>query len=588
MYQRDLAFIRKADLIVMAGGGLIKFKRENFWQYVPEIIDVAQEQDIPVFLNAVGVEGFDGSDERCLKLKGALNQPCVKGITVRDDFDLLVRHYLDDEKEWLERVLDPAAFCAHVYGCEGGSGSSVIGLGIARDGLYPDYGLTSATKQFWLDFWKETIQMIEASGYEWQIFGNGLYQDYLFELEVLEYVGKAKEVSRYLAGRPVEGRELADTISGYKGIIASRLHANIVAYSVGVPSIGLVWNEKMLWWGKRIGHPDRFMEVDSFVPEKVIVKLWQAMAEGCRPYGECDKDRLERPLAEFAWKYGTAALQKKKEKKKDSDIKGWEAHLVASALGGKKFQYWGMNCPETVAGKYQDGYRWFEADIKLTTDWKLVCVNGWTKAAFQKLGYKDCDDSHEGIGISYSEFMKGSYYDGHYPVMDFDMLISTFSHYPDTKLILDARSNTPAGIREIADIMKEKICDNPGSHNHFVVRVSSAYDVECLSGLSESNENLELMYDVPDLSGRYSLSDVGGGGGFGAEMDRICSNPCINYLSIRRNLASRELLLWVQRYQKKLCIFSCNSLTEIQRFLQMGAALVGTDYLSVDGLNKLV
>lgn len=105
--------------------------------------------------------------------------------------------------------------------------------------------------------------------------------------------------------------------------------------------------------------------------------------------------------------------------------------------------------------------------------------------------------------------------------------------------------------------------------------------------MSESNENLELMYDVPDLSGRYSLSD-GGGGGFGAEMDRICSNPCINYLSIRRNLASRELLLWVQRYQKKLCIFSCNSLTEIQRFLQMGAALVGTDYLSVDGLNKLV
>ena len=71
-------------------------------------------------------------------------------------------------------------------------------------------------------------------------------------------------------------------------------------------------------------------------------------------------------------------------------------------------------------------------------------------------------------------------------------------------------------------------------------------------------------------------------------MDRICSNPFINYLSIRRNLASRELLLWVQRYQKKLCIFSCNSLTEIQRFLQMGAALVGTDYLSVDGLNKLV
>ena len=57
------------------------------------------------------------------------------------------------------------------------------------------------------------------------------------------------------------------------------------------------------------------------VPEKVIVKLGRAMAEGCRPYGECDKDRLERPLAEFAWKYGTAALQKKKEKRKTLTLK---------------------------------------------------------------------------------------------------------------------------------------------------------------------------------------------------------------------------------------------------------------------------
>ena len=98
MYQRDMEYIRHADLIIFAGGGLIKYKREDFYQFVPEIIEVAEREDIPVYINATGVEGYEETDERCKKLKRAVNSECVKGITVRDDFKTFKQYYVESKK----------------------------------------------------------------------------------------------------------------------------------------------------------------------------------------------------------------------------------------------------------------------------------------------------------------------------------------------------------------------------------------------------------------------------------------------------------------------------------------------------------
>lgn len=59
--------------------------------------------------------------------------------------------------------------------------------------------------------------------------------------------------------------------------------------------------------------------------------------------------------------------------------KGLKRILTAAALGGKNSQFAGMNSPDTVLEKYNSGFRLFETDLKLTSDKKLVCVNGWTK-----------------------------------------------------------------------------------------------------------------------------------------------------------------------------------------------------------------
>jgi polysaccharide pyruvyl transferase WcaK-like protein len=59
-----------------------------------------------------------------------------------------------------------------------------------------------------------------------------------------------------LAARPKTPYQLAQLISGYKAIVASRLHAHVIASSYFVPSVGLLWDDKVLAFFKDTGRED--------------------------------------------------------------------------------------------------------------------------------------------------------------------------------------------------------------------------------------------------------------------------------------------------------------------------------------------
>lgn len=568
MYTQDMEYIRKADLIIFAGGGLVKFKRERFHEYLPEIIEEAERNQIAVFLNCVGVEGYDSEDERCLRLKKSLNSSCIKGITVRDDYETLIKLYLGKDKEWTASVFDPVAFGARVYDCKKVKKTNTIGLGIAEDSLYANYGYPSVSKQFQLNFWKEVIQELEAQGYDWQIFGNGLYQDRQFELEVLEFVGKIGEKEKYLAERPTEVEELAEQIANYKGVIATRLHANIISYAMKVPSIGLVWNDKMLFWGEKIGYPERFLKMDSCSPIETVEMLNKAIKEGINAEIVGELEKVKRPLREFVMKYGTLAIQNKRVIMEE--VFPWEEKMVASALGGMKFQYNKMNSSVTFLDKYRDGFKWFEADIKLTADKKLVCVNGWTKDTFKKLdyGYRETDC----MGITYKEFMSQKYYH-HYRTIDYEMLMNLIQEFSDVNIVLDARNNSLEVMEETVEIIHENLLHNPNMKNKFIIRVSSLDNVQCIYGLKD---RVSIMYDVQS----ENLENQDG-------LNLIFSDSRIQYFSFAKKTLKSEMISLAKQYNKQTCVYTCNSLMELKEFLTIGVDLVETEYLSVNNLKQL-
>ena len=147
----DYELLKTADLIVFAGGGLIKYRQEDFHAYVPAILECADNEGIPVYFNCVGVEGYDAGDVRCVRLAKALNADCVKAITVRDDLETLQRDYLKTDRIFTAAAADPAVFTPQVYDISRNTQSKRIGLGIVRHRIFEDYGIPQITREFQLE-----------------------------------------------------------------------------------------------------------------------------------------------------------------------------------------------------------------------------------------------------------------------------------------------------------------------------------------------------------------------------------------------------------------------------------------------------
>ncbi len=269
--------LKGSDLVIFVGGGIIKYLYQDFYRYISLIIEVCEKFGIDVLLNSVGIESYSDKDERCQRLKKALNKSCVKMITTRDDVALLKNQYIESSNILTEKVADPAVWSYQTYAENIGEKSEVIGLGVIRPGIFKDNNIQlSEEKQ--LKLWSNIIDELEKKGYTWKLFTNGLSGDYEFAQKILET--KNLKPEEKLMDMPKNGEELIHIISGFKGVIAARMHANIIAYSLGIPSVGLVWNNKLKMFGENIRQPERFVTHENFKAEYIVERLEKALEEG--------------------------------------------------------------------------------------------------------------------------------------------------------------------------------------------------------------------------------------------------------------------------------------------------------------------
>ena len=380
----------------------------------------------------------------------------------------------------------------------------------------------------------------------------------------------------FIRKRPAEGAELVRIISDYKGIIATRLHTNIIAYSMGCPSIGLVWNDKLAQWGAGIGHPERFVEADRMEALDVVSRLKRAMSEKHKKRGGGD-DEILNFLGGFLKKYGFHTERPKQGEETKIGKKDWKRILTAAALGGKNSQFAGMNSPDTVLEKYNSGFRLFETDLKLTSDKKLVCVNGWTKNTLRKLGQPASEQQGFANGMKYEQFIGSSYYDGHYRTMDWDMLVSYITELEDAHFILDIRNSTNEQMIQIKNIINRDLMKNTFLRRRLILRIMKREEYDIIRDMG-----LEIMYDIPSKAEMMDLSIND------QDIESMCRNEEISWISIRRSLCCPELVKKIKAYGKKTGLFSCNKVSEIKEWLLLGVDIIGTDYLDVCRLDDLL
>lgn len=270
----DETMVGSYDLIVFGGGGIIKFKYQNFYKRISCILSVANIKRIPVIFNAVGVEGFSAKDQRCLILKEAINKSCVRQITTRDDLKTL-RKYVINSNITIAKVADPAVFASYVYDARQDQESNIIGLCVVRGGIFRDNGKDWGDKEE-ITFWKKTISLITQKGFDYRLFTTGHFADEVFMLKMKT---RLKIDDNKVISGVYHREKLINTIKQMKGVIAFRLHAGIISYSLGVPAVGLSWNDKVSFFYETVGMPERALSFKDWNAETVFMRLERALAD---------------------------------------------------------------------------------------------------------------------------------------------------------------------------------------------------------------------------------------------------------------------------------------------------------------------
>lgn len=274
-YQQQL---KSADLIVVVGGGIIKFKYQKFYLFLTALIELAEENHIPLVINASGIEGYDDNDFRCQILKKSLNNDIVKSITTRDDLVTLKRLYINNgNRVDVGKVADPAVYADQVYQAKR-KYSHVYGIGLVRGEIFKDNERNVGADKVAM-LYANIIREMESRRLPYQLFTNGLSSDN----EMLPLIKNKLARSDLCVIEPKASAELVETISNFTTVIAARLHANIISYALNIPSVGFVWNDKLALFGNDIGYPERFFEYNQLDAKKIVDAAVLANKKGYDP-----------------------------------------------------------------------------------------------------------------------------------------------------------------------------------------------------------------------------------------------------------------------------------------------------------------
>lgn len=267
-YSRSL---KELDGLVIAGGGFIKFKTQGLNFFVEQILKLANRRSIPVMFNAVGVEGYDETDLRCRRLKNALNSGAVRMITTRDDYETLSRMYLTRPDISAAQVGDPVFWLDSMYPDfeRKEKEDLLVGINLINPKNFTTYGgdLSEAAVG---NFYKNLLHELDRRHIKYQLFGNGMLVDHRFGKDLVASMNLRRNT---LARRPKTSDEFVDLYERYDVILAARMHAGITAYALGVPSVGLIWSEKIEYFANGAGLRDRYFDEQQLNSQNVVEKL---------------------------------------------------------------------------------------------------------------------------------------------------------------------------------------------------------------------------------------------------------------------------------------------------------------------------
>ncbi len=265
----DEKLVASSDIIFFAGGGLFGFSYLNLFDYTEKIVEIADKKKIPVIFSSMGINNMDATPESEKRIEKLLNKSCVRAFSGRENIDFFKKYVHSNTQYVPQLVADPAVWVRDIYSRYlTTSRDKIVGINVVRGGLFKDNGnvWNIDEEMAYLNGLKE---LLDKAHIKYRFYTNGSVLDN----NALRYFAKTYQISEESLIFPHSTREFIETVGKFKAVIAIRMHSAIVSYSLGIPSICLVWNEKIPHFYQNIGYEDRALPLSQWTCENVYESL---------------------------------------------------------------------------------------------------------------------------------------------------------------------------------------------------------------------------------------------------------------------------------------------------------------------------
>lgn len=251
-YYESFFPISKGCVAIFAGGQLIS---NTFSAHIYKISSVLEKHEIPFFFSSVGLGVLQKKDISLYSQ--VFSMSFFKGISCRCHASRLNNLFFHGDNIVVDSF-DSVVTSAHFFDIKKKEKSDIIGLGVMSSSRYE--------RSFLISFWQKIIYLLKKNNIEWEIFTTGDERDYALAQEILRNNNIEEQK---IVRRPMSPLDLLVVESNFKKILSFRLHSHIIAYALGIPSVGLCWDEKIRDFFDKISKPDCCFGVYASVDEIV-------------------------------------------------------------------------------------------------------------------------------------------------------------------------------------------------------------------------------------------------------------------------------------------------------------------------------
>lgn len=276
--------LRDCDAVVIGGGQLFQDVDLYFPMRIARAVRSAPK-GISIAVYAVGVSKT-WSRQAARFFNSAFRHGNLRFVAVRDRAS---------QQHWslhfpsLEAHIarDPGLLAADHYGnaagTRGASNRKILAIGVSDLYELQQHSESAADVAFGqIDFYQALIRRL-GNSFDIRLFTNGADLDNAF----IKKIEQTSDAKRDLGGTevvflepPTTPKELVSQITEADVVLSHRLHANIIAFSYGIPTVGLGWDNKLRSFFESTGRQDFYIGSSETDIDTVVRKIHGALAKG--------------------------------------------------------------------------------------------------------------------------------------------------------------------------------------------------------------------------------------------------------------------------------------------------------------------